>query len=132
MSALSVTVKEDITNFTIVGGTDLVFTPDGEEIASGIHLIAASVADFFSRPTLTIRTRQPRSVNGVITKGKRWYNMSFPRLDANGVLYYDVFRGEVETHPATSAADQLSMDHMIANLMFCSALTSFRATGSLA
>lgn len=131
MSAQSVTVKDAITSFSITGGTDQVFTPDGEKVDNGVHLIAAAVTDFYARPTITLRTRSAKVSAGAIVKAKRWYNVSQPRLDADGVLYYDVFRCEVETHPATAVADAQSFHNKCAHLMFTGDLTAFRSSGSL-
>lgn len=131
MSTNSVTVKVGATAVALTGGTDQVFSPDGEKVENGIHLIAAGVTDFYARPSLTIRTRSEKVVNGAVVKGKRWYVLSQPRLDAAGVLYYDVKRFEEELHPATSAADRLSDMYRMISLISCADLAAFRSTGSL-
>jgi hypothetical protein len=131
MSTASVTLKDGATGFTVVGGTDQVFTPDGDEVANGVHLIASGVADFYERPSITIRTRSPKVVNGVAIKGKRWYTISQPRLDANGELYYDVMRCEEEIHPSTAAADAESFHNKGVHLLWVADLSAFRSTGSL-
>lgn len=131
MSTNSVAVKTGATAVTFTGGADQVFTPDGERVENGVRLIAAAVTDFYARPSCTIRTRSEKVVNGVVVKAKRWYTYSQPRLDAAGVLYYDVKRFEEEIHPSTSAADRSSDTFKFVSFLTTADLAAFRATGSL-
>jgi hypothetical protein len=133
MSATSVTVVNDaaIADISIAAGTDSSFTPDGVEIPSGLHLADAGESDFRIRPQVTLKTRNPKLVNGVWQKGKRWLTTTIPRQAADGSYYYDVVRSEIEIHPETSAADAEAHELMHAQMFWDSDLTSFRRTGDL-
>lgn len=133
MGAQSVTVVNDaeVADISVAAGTNSTFTPDGVEVPSGLHLADASEADFRIRPSVTLKTRNPKLVNGTWTKGKRWITTTYPRLLADGTYAYDVVRSEIEIHPETSAVDAEAHELVHAQLLFDSDLTSFRRTGDL-
>lgn len=133
MGAQNVIIKSGAASFTVTGGTDQTFTPDGVSVPNGLHLADAGTADFRVRPMITIKTRNPsyNSVTG-FTKGKRWASISEPIILANGEIAYNVTRIEQEIHPESTVAQELNMRFRGAQLLFDTDLSGFWTTGSLA
>lgn len=87
------------------GGTAQNFTPDGQTVANGVHLIDASVADFRTRPTMTVKTTPPTVLpDGSMTKDKRVVTYVEPFINTKGVIEYDYIRIERRMSPESSAA----------------------------
>jgi len=133
MGATAVTLKKDATGFTVTGGTDLLYTPDGVQVPGGLHLAASYVTSFAVRPNITLRTKNPvLDSTGVYSKGKRWINVVIPKTLASGKTVFNLVRIETEIHPESTAAETADLINQAAQTLFDSDLSSFIATGSLA
>jgi hypothetical protein len=133
MGVQSLTLKEDATSIAPVAGTDLTYTPDGVSIPNGIHLAAASVTDFRVRPNITLKTKNPPlNADGTYGKGKRWLNVTVPKILADGTTSFNLVRIEVEVHPESTVAETTDLVYQAAQLLFDADTTQFIQTGSLA
>lgn len=132
MGVQTTTLKEGATGITIVGGSDLAFTPDGVSVPNGVHLAAAAVADFRVRPTITLKTRNPQLNNGTFSKAKRWLSFTLPTILTDLSVVYNVVRIEVEVHPELTAAAAVDIARIGAQLLSDDDLVTFIASGSLA
>lgn len=115
------------------GGTAQNFTPDGQTVANGVHLIDSSVADFRIRPTLTAKTSPPATQpDGSFTKDKRVVTYVEPFIDTKGVVQYDYIRIERRVHPESSAAKAVGLLTKGAQICIDSDFALFHSLGSLA
>lgn len=113
------------------GGTAQNFTPDGVDIANGVHLADAGESDYKLRNQLTLKTRNPQLVNGVYGKGKRWATLVCPMVTADGLVVFNLVRIEVEVHPEMTASDYDDMVKRGSQVLIDADLSDFWATGSL-
>lgn len=110
MGANNFTIKSAATSMTVVGGTDATYTETAKVVSGGIESSVVAVADFRLRPFAEFTNRQPvLGTDGLYTKGKRSGKFVFPRLDANGKPYFDVWRVTAEVSPITAQADVTDM-----------------------
>ena len=132
MSVQNTTLKQDATGITVVGGTDLAFTPDGDDVKNGIHLHAADVFDFRVRPNMTLTNKKAAmQADGDFSKARLKLVGVYPKVLASGKTVYPLFRLEVETHPEQTEAEVDSMLNMAAQCPANAALLPFFKTGDL-
>lgn len=131
MPIQSSVVKQNATSFTVVGGTDLTFAPDGVVVPSGTHVSVPADTDFRIRRNLTFRNRPPVYQNGIWSKGKQSFVFQIPIILADGSVSFDLFRGEREMHPEGSAAHGLELLFVSAQILFDSDFATFWSGGSV-
>lgn len=121
------------TTLSFAGGTAKALTPDGQTVQNGLHLIDASVADFRTRPSATVKFKAPSLDSlGIYGKDKKSIVYVEPMLLASGKTVFNLVRIEREIHPETSAAAALDLLTKGAQMCFRTDFTQFWATGSLA
>lgn len=118
---------------SVTGGTAQNFTPDGQTVANGVHLIDASVADFRTRPTMTVKTTPPTVLpDGSMTKDKRVVTYVEPFINTKGVIEYDYIRIERRMSPESSAAKGTGLLVKGAQVCIDADFANMWALGSLA
>lgn len=132
MGIENITLKEDATAMTPTGGTDLVFSPDGVQVANGIHVAAPAVTDFRVRPNITFKTRNPTLQNGVYSKAKREVSYVRPKILADGSTVYNLVRISVEVHPESTVAEADDIRFIGSQLLSDTDVVDFMRSGSLA
>lgn len=133
MSLSSFSVLAGGTN-SASGGTSKTYSIDGKQVAGGVHVADASVADFRVRPNATFRNREPKynSATKRYSKDKKSVTLVVPKALADGSYEYNLIRIEREVHPESTAAETLELNTQGAQLLFDSELAAFWASGSLA
>lgn len=115
------------------GGTAVNYTPDGQSVPNGLHLIDAAVADFRLRPQLTFKTKNPTLMpDGSYSKDRRTVVLVEPFVDSKGKTQFDLIRIEREVHPESPAAKALDLNKKGAQLLIDTDTAAFFASGSLA
>lgn len=132
MGIKSITLKDAATSMTVVGGSDQVFTEDGVVVPNGVHVAAASVADFRVRPHIGFRSKVPTFTNGVYSKSKRWITYTQPKILADGSTVFNLFRSELEVHPETTEAEVIDLLMKSGQVSTSTASRDFLTKGSLA
>lgn len=117
---------------SFTGGTAQNFVPDGTPIVGGIHLVDTSVADFRLRPQMTIKTRNPKAVNGGYTKDMREVLLVEPTLDSNGLVQFNYIRIQRSVHPEMVAANAAGLLVKGGQMCIDADFTNFYLVGSLA
>jgi hypothetical protein len=117
---------------SVTGGTDVTFSSDGLTIQNGLHLIDASVADYRTRPALTVKYRQPSLTKGVYSKDKKSLTLQMPIVLADGTTSFNLIRIEREVHPETAAAAALELNIQGAQMLWDTDFTNFWSVGSVA
>lgn len=129
---MSVTIKTGATGFTVTGGTDKVFSDDGQSVTNGRHYADAGTADFRVRPHLTLKNRNPqRQSDGTYSKGKREVILTIPILKADGKIAYDTWRYSQEYDPETPTATEKDGRFMLAQILFDAETEAFNSTGAI-
>lgn len=132
MAANSVTLKNNATSMTVVGGTDLVYTEVGQTVANGIVIAAAATADFRIRESIEFKNRNPvLQADKTWTKFKRSGKLLVPKILASGVTCFNLGRWDIEAHPESTAAEVLNLRLQSAQAMVQAALNDFYNSGSL-
>lgn len=118
---------------TASGGTAVTYTPDGQTIPNGIHLINAAVADYRVRPNVTFRYKIPvLDSQGVFSKDRKTSLLVMPKLLASGKIVFPLIRIEREVHPEMTAAEALELNIQAAQFLTRPDYAPFWATGSMA
>lgn len=132
VTTMSVTLKTGATGFTVTGGTDKVFSDDGQTVTNGKHMADFGTADFRVRPHITFKNRNPqKQTDGTFSKGKRETILTIPILKSNGTVGYNTWRYSQEYDAEISAATEKDGRFMMAQLQFDSETESFNAQGAL-
>lgn len=115
------------------GGTSKTLTPDGQQVANGLHLIDASVADYKTRPNCTVKYKAPTlKADGSYTKGKMSFVGVRPFQSADGMTHFNLVRTEIEIHPEASATELAYLRAQGAQQLCDADTDAFWSTGSLA
>lgn len=130
MTVQNGTIKKGATGFTVVGGSDAVYTTDGPPALNGVRVAEAAVADFRVRPSITFKVVQPKYDGTSYTKGKISATLVVPKIIADGTTKFNLFRGETEIHPETTAAEALDIRYQFAQLLFDADYASLWSAGS--
>lgn len=133
MSIQDMSIQQNATGVTILGGTAIALSSDGVEVKNGIHMADMSQADFTIRTNVTFRTRNPvRQPNGSYSKAKRFITVVVPKdVDGAGDISYNLVRIEVETHPKSTVAELTNLHLLGAQMLSDADVTSFLVNGSL-
>lgn len=125
-------IMKDATSISVTGGVAAAFTPDGQTVLNGIHIVDTSVVDVKERPHATFKNRghalQP---DGTFSKGKRDFNLTKPKTLASGKTSFQVFRGSFEIHPELSAAEVLQLRYEAAQMIIDGELDDYFVYGSV-
>jgi hypothetical protein len=114
------------------GGSDVTFTDD-KSAKDGVHTIDASDVNYFTRKSVTYRSRQPKKLaDGTIQKAKRVGQLSIPFTKADGTLTQSIVRCELEVDPEITEANIVSYLIAGAQMMTLVGSASFWKTGSMA
>lgn len=117
---------------SVTGGTAQTFTPDGESVKNGIHLIDASVSDFRVRPSITVKYISPKLLSdGTYTKGKMSATYVVPYILENGKTVFNLSRCEIEIHPECMATVLSDFQKKGAQIFCDTDLANFWLAGSL-
>lgn len=127
------TVKTGVTAMTPTGGTDVNFTPDGQTVSNGIHLIDAANDDYRTRANMTIKNKVPTLTGaGQYSKGKQSVTLVQPKILADGSTVFNLIRIEREVHPESTAAEADDLMMQGAQIASGADFGAFWASGSLA
>lgn len=133
MGIQSLGIVTGATSIAATGGSAETFTPDGQKVDNGIHLIDAAIADFRVRPHVTLKYRPPvLQSTGDYSKAKNEVSFVVPKLLASGKTVFNVVRISVECHPESTAAEQKDLRYRGALFMVDTDTDAFWASGSLA
>lgn len=125
-------IKAGATSLSVTGGTDVTLKVNGQSVANGIQLHNEAQADFRIRENLTAKNRPPvAGKDGNWTKGKQQITFVMPKILTSGAITYNLFRGEMEVHPETTAAEKLDLKLRAAQIMSDSDFDGFWAFGTL-
>lgn len=129
---MSITIKTGATSFTVTGGTDKIFSDDGQSVQNGRHYADAATADFRVRPHVTLKNRNPaRQSDGSYSKGKREIVLTIPYLKTSGLVAFNTWRYSQEYDPELPAATEKDGRFMMAQVLFDSETESFNSSGSI-
>jgi hypothetical protein len=132
MSLTDLTLKQDATDVTIVGGTDLNLKEVGTDIKSGILVSEVGNADFSARTSVTFRNRQATlQSDGQYNKAKRTATLVIPFERADGVIVPNLCRIELEFDPNTLQADKDELKRVAVQLLTDAETQDFLDHGSL-
>lgn len=113
------------------GGTSKTLSSDGLQVAGGIRLIDASVADYRARPTFLFRTVQPSmQADGTLGKGKRELVITIPRVNALGKQTFPCIRVRLEDFPEMTPEEVAKLSNYACQVLSDSDFAAFWATGS--
>lgn len=133
MPIQSAVVKTGATGLTVVGGSDMSFSPDGVSVPNGIHVSVATDADFRTRRNATFKQKLPTLVNGNgYSKDKKTVVFVAPKILADGTTVFNLIRIEREVHPESSAAEALELNLVGGQLLSDADFASFWAGGNIA
>jgi hypothetical protein len=134
MPISDITLQQDATSGTTVGGSEITLSSDGVEVKNGKHVADMGEPDFTIRTNASFRSRNPqRLADGTYSKGKRFVTVVVPKdLGGDEGVVFNLVRIEVEAHPKTSVAELTNL-HMLGAQMFTDPDTQdFLLYGSLA
>lgn len=131
MPIQSAQIKTGATGLTVVGGTDMSFSPDGVSIPSGVHVSVATDADYRIRRNMTLKNKPPTLSNGVYSKDKKALTFVAPKILASGATVFNLIRIEREVHPETSAAEALELNMVGGQGLSDADFASFWSAGNL-
>lgn len=118
---------------TAAGGSAVTYTPDGQTVPNGIHLINAQVVDFRIRPNVTLKTKLPSlDSSQVYSKDRKTVLLVIPKILASGKTVFNLIRIEREIHPESTAAEALEFNIQGAQFLVDSDYASFWSAGSIA
>jgi hypothetical protein len=128
---MSLTLKEGST-YTPAGGSDVVFSRNGESIANGVVLGNVAELDFFAREKVIVTTRPPQlQSDGEYSKLKVSAREIRPQVLASGKTVYNLVRTEIEIHPEAGAAELASLRSSGIALLHDAEMDSVWQTGAL-
>jgi len=124
----------DGATISVSGGTAVTFTSDGQSVANGAHIINASQSDLRLREHMTLKSRLPKYNNTTGKYGKliRSAVLTTPLIDSDGANYFPVVRIEVESRPDMTAAQELKLRVLSAQILTDTDFASFWTTGNVA
>lgn len=133
MAINGLSIADGATSLSVTGGTAQVFTPDGQEVSSGVHVAAAAVADFRVRPHITFKNKNPqRKADGTYTMGTREIKYTEPYLDATtGIVHFVTVTRETRYSPVVPAATVKNARFKAAQLDFDADVENFNTAGDL-
>lgn len=133
MTLQNASISAGATSMSATGGSAIAFTPDGQNVANGIHLSVAADTDFRTRRGITAKVKQPTfdQITGEYSKWK--YSLSYvrPKILSSGKTVFNLVRVEVEAHPESTTAEVLDLNMIGAQLAGDTDFASFWASGSL-
>lgn len=133
MPIQSAVVKTGATGLTVVGGSDMSFSPDGVSVPNGIHVSVAADTDFRVRRNCTVKQKLPTLISGGgYSKDKKTITFVAPKILADGSTVFNLIRIEREVHPESSAAEALELNLIGGQALADADFASFWAGGSLA
>lgn len=127
-------LKDGASSIAPTGGSDMTFQADGQAVNNGIHISNVAQADFRIRENVTIKYRLPKqNADRTWSKGKWSVTYAEPSVDAvTGAMKYAVGRIELELDPSETAATNLNIRMMLAQLLGDADLANFWSVGALA
>jgi hypothetical protein len=132
MSVNNITLKEGATAIAVTGGTNVVFTPDGEEVKNGVHVQDAAEFDVRIRRSMTmVNKKAALQPDGDFSKSRRKVTKIFPKVLASGKTVYPLVRYEIESHPEQTEAEVDDMLFISAQIPRSADLLPFFKTGNL-
>lgn len=125
-------LKDGATAIAPTGGSDMTFQVDGQVVNNGVHVSNVSQPDFRIRENVTFKYRLPKqNADRTWSKGKWSATYAEPSVDATtGAMKYAVGRIELELDPSESAATNLNIRMMLAQLLGDADLASYWSVGS--
>lgn len=133
MSITALSLQQDATSQTCVGGSPMALSSDGVEVKNGIHVGDMSTG-FLTRTNITLRTRNPVKLSdGTYTKAKRFITIVVPDdlgVDEGGIVF-NLIRIEVEMHPKSAVAKQTNLQMLGSQALSDTDLDDFLFNGSL-
>jgi hypothetical protein len=117
------------------GGVSKTYTPDGQTVTNGLHVADATEADLRIRPHVQFRTQIPKfdaNTGKYLGKEKRFFNLTRPKLEADGSISNNYIKIEVGYSPSSTAAEKAELYTSGAQLCFDTDTVDFRTAGSLA
>lgn len=133
MPIQSAVVKRGATSASVVGGSDVTFTPDGQSVNGGVHTSDSSQTDFRIRQNMTIKNKLPTLLgDGTYSKDRKTVSIVAPKILADGTTVFNLIRIEREVHPESTAAEAFELNMLAAQVVSDSDFLTFWATGSLA
>jgi hypothetical protein len=133
MPLQSAVVKRGATSASVVGGSDVTFTPDGQAVGNGIHIADSSQTDFRIRQNMTIKNKVPTLLgDGTYSKDRKTISIVAPKILADGTTVFNLIRIEREVHPESTAAEAFELLMLAAQAVSDSDFLSFWSSGSLA
>lgn len=133
MALTSAVIKDGATALTVVGGSDMTFTPDGTIVSGGIHLANAAQTDFRVRENMICRVKMPTLLSdGTYSKCKTSVTYLEPMLLVSGKTTFNLIRIEREVHPEAVAAVGTNLNMMAGQILSDSDFLNFWVAGSLA
>lgn len=132
MTLKNLSISKGATSVAPSGGTALAFVDDGVTIPNGVHLVAPSTANAAVRENITFRMKPASLVSstGEFTKNVRSCSLTIPVLLASGKVVNNTLRVERQTHPETTAANEIDMNRIGAQLLVDADTENFWAFGS--
>lgn len=133
MSINGLSIATGATSITATGGTQRVYTPDGQIVTNGIHVAAAAVTDFRVRPHISWKNKNPqKKASGDWTLGTRTIVSTEPWLDTTtGIVHYVTITTEVRWSPYIPAATIKDARYVHCQLQFDTDAENFNTSGDL-
>lgn len=120
------------TGITVTAGTPAVFVDDGLDVKNGIHVVDTTVTSYLERLHATFKNKVPTLLPpGTYSKGKRDFNITFPKILADGSISFPVFRGSFEIHPEQSVSEILEMRLLACQAIMDAELDDYYVYGSV-
>lgn len=118
---------------SFTGGTSKSFTPDGVQIANGVHLSDASNSDVTTRETVTAKSVAPKydANSGVWSKSKKSMTVTIPVVKNETQMFPSVFI-TLGDHPLMTQAEVDTLRSHAAQLLLDSDYDAFWRSGNLA
>jgi hypothetical protein len=116
----------------VTGGTAKVFADDGVTIPNGVHLTVPATTDFRLRESATFRYTPPKlQADGTYLRGAYTASLTVPKALASGKYVNNVIRITADIHPESTAAEQVDIRKLAAQLLADSDTDGFWTAGSL-
>lgn len=132
MGVQNLTIAVGATSMAVTGGTSRTFSPDGQDVKNGIHIIDVAETDFRVQKNILLKTRNPSlQPNGSWSKAKRTIDLYIPKILSDGSQSFTVGRLTLEFHPETTAAERTDLRLILGQLCTDTDLDSFVSVGSL-
>lgn len=132
MSIDGISLLEDTTGITPVGGTAVVFEDDSTDVSNGIHVAEnTGGVDYSDRRHATLKSRNPaRQPDGTFSKAKRDVVFTIPFTNAAGNVEYAVARLSFELPEEYSVAEVTEIRRMAVQWISDAELDNFYEMGS--